>query len=104
VVRGKTFSSDGTVDPHGVVIRLATARTFSPGEIPIGKRIATYGDSKWVVIGVVGDVPQEKARRATPPNVYLPLCTTVVLHDTTVGFQYTTMILADRVAASGRCR
>ncbi|MFL5615403.1 MAG: hypothetical protein ACJ796_17170 [Gemmatimonadaceae bacterium] len=61
-------------------------------------------DSKWVVIGVVGYVPQEKARRATPPNVYLQLCTTVVLHDTTVAFPYTTMILADRVAPPGRCR
>jgi putative ABC transport system permease protein len=73
VVGGMTFRSDADVDPHAVVISLATARAFFRGENPIGKRIATYGDSNWVVIGVVGDVRQERLDEEPPPNVYLPL-------------------------------
>jgi hypothetical protein len=73
VIGGMTFSSDAAVDPHAVVISEAAVRAYFGGENPIGKRLATYGDSNWVVIGVVGDVRQEKLDEPPPPNVYLPL-------------------------------
>jgi putative ABC transport system permease protein len=73
VVRGDVFRADDGGDPHGVVISEAAAREYFPGDDPIGKRIATYGDSNWTIIGVVRDLQQDKLDAAPPPVVYLSL-------------------------------
>ena len=71
--RGTAFPVDGGGNPHDVVVSEATARALFPGEDPLGKRIATYGDSGWTIIGVVGDTRQDRVAEAAPPHVYIPL-------------------------------
>jgi putative ABC transport system permease protein len=69
--RGRLFAgTDRAGAPNVVLINEAAARTFWPGENPLGKRASVGGDVA-EVIGVVGDVRQFVDSLAKP-EVYFP--------------------------------
>jgi putative ABC transport system permease protein len=69
--RGRLFFATDRADaPRVVLINEAAARTFWPGENPLGKRVVVNID-EGEVIGIVGDVRQFVDSLAKP-EVYLP--------------------------------
>jgi putative ABC transport system permease protein len=69
--RGRLFAgADRAGAPKVALINETAARTFWPGENPIGKRISIGGDDA-NVIGIVGDVRQF-VDSLPKPDVYLP--------------------------------
>ena len=71
LTRGRLIAAaDRAGAPPVVLINEAAARTFWPGEDPIGKR-ASIGGDKARVIGIVGDVRQF-LDSLPKPEVYLP--------------------------------
>ncbi len=85
LLRGRTFSAaDQAKAPEVTVINERLARTFWPGEDPIGKRLKQgWPEDKnpWrEVIGVVADVKMEGADQDTPLQSYLPLGQESVRH------------------------
>jgi putative ABC transport system permease protein len=76
VLSGREFLERDSTDPAGVVtINQSAARTFWPGEDPLGRRIElpldggrTLGLS---VVGVVGDVRQSGLGTAPQPEIFL---------------------------------
>ncbi len=77
--RGRDFDARDTGDSAGVAIVNETfARTFFPGEDPLGKRITPQvsGDTRppleREIIGVVGDVKFRRLNFRNRPEVYMP--------------------------------
>ena len=59
------------------VINEATARTYFPGENPIGKRLAWFSwdpaeGAAWTIIGIVGDIRHSSLDAEPHPEVYFP--------------------------------
>jgi putative ABC transport system permease protein len=83
--RGLTASDASGAQPV-LVINEAMARSFFPGEEPIGKRIRTGGDkSPWVeIVGVVGDVRHRGLDVDTRPEMFFPHTQTPSRHMTLV--------------------
>lgn len=75
--RGRLFipSDGGQGWAEGpVVVNEALARTFFPGQDPIGKHVAFYGGSRiGTIIGIVGDTRQMSLPAVPPPVIYEPL-------------------------------
>ncbi len=58
--------------PRVVIVSDAAARTYWPGQDPLGKRIR-YGGKIWrTVIGVVGDVKDSSMQAPAGPHAYTP--------------------------------
>ena len=77
VLQGRNFSdSDHVGQPKVALVNETAARTYWPGESPIGKRIAVgqggFHDGAEVV-GVVGDVRYRTLETEAGPHVFLPL-------------------------------
>ena len=77
VLRGRGFTpQDRSGRPKVVVINEVAARTYWPGEDPIGKRVSIgqggFSDGAEVV-GIVGNVRYEAVASPSSPDVYLPL-------------------------------
>ena len=77
VVEGRGFTEqDSPERPPAVIINQKTARTFFPGEEPIGKRIrfaTTNPDAPWwTIIGIVADVRHFSLEQEARPEIYLP--------------------------------
>jgi predicted permease len=85
LVRGRTFTrrdgagfDDQNPRPGAVVVSEFWAKTFLPGEDPIGKRIYLQWDSPtrkyphWEIIGVVGDVVPH-LDTPVEPTMYFPI-------------------------------
>jgi len=77
VLRGRAFTGqDRSGGPKVVLVNETAARTFWPGEDPIGKRIGVGQGGFWdgaEVIGVAGDVRYDAVGTVATPDVYLPL-------------------------------
>ena len=78
VLRGRLFTDrDRIGQPKVVVITEAAARSYWPGEDPIGKRVAVgqggFGGEGAEIIGIVQDVRYGKIETSVMPGVYLPL-------------------------------
>lgn len=60
---------------HAIVVSAEAARTFFPGEEPLGQRLVQDGTTwaPFTVVGVAGDAQCEDPRRPHIPFVYLPL-------------------------------
>jgi putative ABC transport system permease protein len=78
VVRGRAFTDrDRTGQPKVVVISETAARSYWPGEDPIGKRLAVgqggFGGEGAEIVGIVQDVRYGSVETSVMPDVYLPL-------------------------------
>ena len=73
LIQGRWFGPEDRVESQPVaVISAYTAKTFWPGQNPIGKRIR-WGGGPWeTVVGIVADVKQESLDRPLAPHVYRP--------------------------------
>lgn len=60
-------------DDQSVVIDEAAARTYFPGEDPLGRRIANADDVPRTIVGVVGNTRQESLSQDPPPHLYYRL-------------------------------
>jgi putative ABC transport system permease protein len=71
--RGRMFAADErTGKPGVVIISEAAARTYWPGQDPIGKRMK-FGGSEWtMVIGVADDVKDTAMQSPAGPHTYTP--------------------------------
>jgi putative ABC transport system permease protein len=77
LLRGRWFTPDDRVgSPKVMVVNEAAARTFWPGEDPVGRRATAgqggYGGDGAEVIGVVGDVRYLQADEPPRSDVYVP--------------------------------
>jgi putative ABC transport system permease protein len=72
ITAGREFDRrDGPSAPLVVVINQALARSFYPGQDPVGKRIRPSGDTSWfTVAGVAKDVKQGGLGSATGTELY----------------------------------
>ena len=78
VLRGRAFTDrDRIGQPKVVVISETAARTYWPGEDPIGKRVALgqggFGGDGAEIVGIVQDVRYGSVETSVMPDVYLPL-------------------------------
>lgn len=75
MVRGRSFN-EGDVEgaPRVVIINQAFAKKYWPGQDPLGKRIDSTGDQKWMeVIGVAQDGKYRSLGEEPLPFFYFPL-------------------------------
>ena len=77
LLKGRWFTpADRVGSPKVMVVNEAAARTFWPGEDPVGHRATAgqggYGGGGAEVIGVVGDVRYLQAEEPARPDVYVP--------------------------------
>jgi predicted permease len=71
--RGRYFMPAEIVgSPDVVIVSEAAARTYWPGQDPIGKRMRYSGNSWRTVIGTVGDVKDTSLQAAAGPHAYTP--------------------------------
>jgi putative ABC transport system permease protein len=71
--RGRMFAADERTGKPGVVIISETAaRTYWPGQDPIGKRMKFAGPNWSTVIGVAGDVKDAAMQNPAGPHSYTP--------------------------------
>jgi len=78
VLRGRAFTDrDRTGQPKVVVISETAARSYWPGEDPIGKRVALgqggFGGQGAEIVGIVQDVRYGSVEASVMPDVYLPV-------------------------------
>ena len=76
LLEGRGFhAGDDAAAPAVVVINEATARTFWPGESPLGQRLrAGWGDGPWrTVVGVAKDVKQAGLDQPAGSELYFPI-------------------------------
>jgi putative ABC transport system permease protein len=80
--RGRTFGDqDIEQTPPIAVINQAAARTYWPGEDPVGKRVQLVGrtadgsaNAAWTtIVGVIGDARTESLADAVAPQIYLSM-------------------------------
>jgi putative ABC transport system permease protein len=71
--RGRNFTSAESVgSPDVVIVSETAARTYWPGQDPVGKRMR-YGGNSWrTVVGIVGDVKDTSLQAAAAPHAYTP--------------------------------
>src|SRR5205807_1524463 len=82
---GRFFiDADATGRERVAIVSETLARRFWPGENVIGKRVKfapRKSDAPWVtIVGVVGDVPDERVDRETLPHIYAPYVGTETLN------------------------
>ena len=71
--RGRYFTpSEIASPPSAVIVSEAAARTYWPGQDPIGKRIKYAGNAWRTVLGVVGDVKDASLQAPATPHAYTP--------------------------------
>jgi putative ABC transport system permease protein len=94
LVSGRVFvESDAGLRSGPVVISQTAARSFWPGQNPIGKHLQflwSRGLQDREVIGVVGDVKQTSLASASQPEMYLPFYG--------VGYTYLTFLVRTEAA------
>ena len=90
LLRGRAFESTDTEEtPHVILVDEAMARSFFPGEDPIGKRLLIeYNSWEGEIVGVVGNTQQASLKESPEPHMYLPFMQT-----------YTDMFLSSMVVA-----
>jgi putative ABC transport system permease protein len=71
--RGRYFTAQEELGPPDVVIiSEEAARTYWPGQDPMGKRMRFMGEHWYTVIGIVGDVKDDTLQKAAGPHTYTP--------------------------------
>jgi putative ABC transport system permease protein len=77
VFAGRPFT-DADADARRVVLGEAAARRYFPNQSPIGRTIVIDDEAHaaWEVIGVVGDVRNQRVDRVPRPQLYVPLSRT----------------------------
>jgi putative ABC transport system permease protein len=74
--RGRLFdATDYAGGQNAVIINDSAAKTYFPGEDPVGRTVSLNGADR-TVVGVVGDVRQRSLEAATLLEVYLPMSQT----------------------------
>jgi putative ABC transport system permease protein len=75
LVAGRDFDAAAAPDaPLTAVVNRSLARTFFPGESPIGKRVKLRGGtSEAEIVGVVDDVKQQALEQGIEPMIFLSL-------------------------------
>jgi putative ABC transport system permease protein len=79
LVAGRVFTPrDAEPDiPPAVIVSQAFARTYFPGQDPLGRRFELIGDDRrglpQEIVGVARDARYNNLREATAPAVYIPL-------------------------------
>jgi predicted lysophospholipase L1 biosynthesis ABC-type transport system permease subunit len=73
LVAGRDLWASDT-SPGNALINEAFAKQFFKGENPIGK-VFNRGESRFTVVGLVGNVPYRNLREPTLPQVYVPFRT-----------------------------
>ena len=74
--RGRLFdATDYAGGPNAVIFNDSAAKTYFPGEDPVGRTVSLNGADR-TVVGVVGDVRQRSLEAATLLEVYLPMSQT----------------------------
>ena len=74
LIKGRFFTpTDTTTSPRVVIINQAFARTFFPGQDPIGQHIDNdWGKPGWSeIVGVVGDTKLDSLSAANQPGTYM---------------------------------
>ncbi|HEY2294100.1 MAG TPA: ABC transporter permease [Thermoanaerobaculia bacterium] len=75
LLAGRVFSErDVAGAPPVVVVNQALARSYFPGESPLGKHVDFRWDTKGVqeIVGVVGDVREQALHEPARPAIYIP--------------------------------
>jgi len=73
LLRGRNFSeSDRTSAPRVAIVNEALARTFWPGDDPIGRTMRQGSAGELTVVGVARDVKVRDLGESPQPFVYLP--------------------------------
>jgi predicted permease len=76
MIRGREFTvRDNDQAPQVVIINDAMARTYWPGESPLGQRVTltiVTGEQPREIVGVVGDTPTSRFDRSPAPEMYVP--------------------------------
>jgi predicted permease len=75
LLAGRAFiEADRDHAPLVALVDQSAARTFWPGENPIGKRLRFIWLRDWMtVVGVVGDVRRDSLTAAPEPSLYVPM-------------------------------
>lgn len=76
LVEGRVFTfADGPDDGPVVVVDETMARLFWPSGSPVGRQVVVGGLSRSpaTIVGVVGDVPDERLDQPGPGHVYFPV-------------------------------
>jgi predicted permease len=71
--RGRLFVAGDGGSARPVIVNEALAKTFFPGQDPLGKRVSFYGGRTGTIIGVVGDTREMSLPSLPPPVIYQPL-------------------------------
>jgi predicted permease len=76
LMRGRLLeATDRAGAPHTVLLNEAAARTYFPGEDPIGRAVR-INDELRIVVGIVGDVHQSRLETAPLTEAYVPMAQT----------------------------
>jgi putative ABC transport system permease protein len=76
LVAGRPFNEQDTTGRRRVaIVSQAAAQRYFPAESPIGRtlRIEDREPADWEVVGIVGDVRNQRLDRAPKPQVYVPM-------------------------------
>jgi putative ABC transport system permease protein len=75
LLAGRAFTeADRDGGPPVALVDQSAARTFWPGENPLGKRLRFIWLRDWMtVVGVVGDVRRDSLTAAPEPSLYVPM-------------------------------
>ena len=76
VLAGRAFTdADVAGAPQVVVVNQAFAKSYFPGESPLGKRVDFSWDTKGLqqIVGVVADVREQELNQPAEPTIYIPL-------------------------------
>jgi putative ABC transport system permease protein len=74
VVEGRSYTLNDVDGPPVVLVNQTLAKTFYPGESPIGRRIRVFSENApwFTIVGVVRDVKQGGLGSKTGTELYLP--------------------------------
>src|SRR5260370_35468230 len=72
--RGRFFTDlDRRGSPPVAIVNETMARTYWPGEDPIGKRFRFSSSSPWItIVGATGDMRRQALDKPVPPQSCLP--------------------------------
>ena len=104
VLRGRDVSDADRKDAPGVVlINEYMAKTYWPGENPIGKQISTYGLPFVTIVGVVKDAVIDRVGAPAEEEFYFPFAQTSYATSQTPRFANLTLVARVSCASGKQC-
>jgi predicted permease len=73
LLRGQLFRSTPEEADRPILVNPSLARSYFPGEDPIGKTILLFGAVRAEIVGVVGDLRQRALAEEPPPQIYMEM-------------------------------